>query len=327
MGIDFAAMVSAATPDPERARVADADAHVANWRRWGPYLSERGWGSVREDYSATGDAWNYFPFEHARSRAYRWNEDGMAGICDIEQNLCFALGFWNGVDPFVKERAFGLSNQQGNHGEDVKDYWWYLDSTPSHSWMRWRYHYPQRAFPYTELVEENARRGRLDPEFELVDTGIFDAGRYWIIEVDYAKASPEDICIEIRVRNAGPETAEIDVLPTLWFRNTWSWGDDRPTPTIAVVGGALVASAVAVGERVLASDGAPQPLFCNNETNAPRCFGAEATTQFPKDGINDHVTSGSATVNPALLGTKAALRHHLVVAPGATARIRMRLSD
>ena len=214
-------MTDATRATAEGTRLAEADAGTARWRRWGPYLSERGWGTVREDYSADGDAWDSFPHDQARSRTYRWNEDGMAGICDIEQRLCLALAFWNGVDPILKERAFGLTNTQGNHGEDVKEYWWYLDSTPTHSWMRWRYHYPQGAFPYEALLEENARRGRDDPEFELLDTGIFDGHRYWRITADYAKAGPEDMVIRISAHNASPDTATLHVHPLNWPHSTW----------------------------------------------------------------------------------------------------------
>ena len=200
------------------------------WRRWGPYLAERAWGTVREDYSPDGDAWEDFPHDHARSRAYRWNEDGLGGLCDDGQRLCFAFAFWNGVDPILKERIFGLTGNEGNHGEDAKEYWWFLDSTPTHSWMRWRYWYPQREFPYDDLIAENRRRSRLDPEYELLDTGVFDEDRYWDITADYAKAAPDDICIRLTVRNAGPEAATLHVLPTVWFRNTWSWGRDDRKP-------------------------------------------------------------------------------------------------
>src|SRR5450759_3491194 len=193
------------------------------WHLWGPYLSERAWGTVREDYSENGDAWNYLPHDHARSRAFRWSEDGLGGISDEHQLLCFAFAFWNGVDPMLKERIFGLTGPQGNHGEDAKEYWFYLDSTPTHSWMRWRYMYPQAEFPYEQLVAENARRNRSEPEYELLDTGIFERARHWEITADYAKADPEDILIKIAVRNAGPESAELDLIPTLWFRNTWAW--------------------------------------------------------------------------------------------------------
>jgi len=290
------------------------------WRRFGPYLSERAWGTVREDYSATGDAWDFFPHDHARSRTYRWNEDGLAGICDDMQTLCFALAFWNGRDPILKERIFGLTGPQGNHGEDAKEYWWYLDSTPTHSFMRWRYMYPHAEFPYARLVDENRARGRLDPEFELVDTGVFDDSRYWEITVDYAKASPDDILIRVSVRNNGPETATIDVLPTLWYRNTWSWsGADKPELR-------LENSAIA-GVWTLSGEGTPEALFCENETNNERLFGVPSATPYPKDGINDHVVDGAATVNPGQTGTKAAFRYRLEVAGGETAVIRLRLRD
>jgi hypothetical protein len=311
----------------ERDRLQEKPHGRAPWRRVGPYLSERGWGTVREDYSAGGDAWGFFPHDHARSRAYRWDEDGLAGICDDRQTLCFALAFWNGRDPILKERIFGLSGPEGNHGEDAKEYWWYLDSTPTHSWMRWRYMYPQAEFPYLRLVDENRARGKLDPEFELVDTGIFDEGRYWEITADYAKASPEDLLVRVSVRNAGPEAAAIDVLPTLWFRNTWSWGIDPAKPSILLANGALVASHQRLGTRTLVAGGSPEALFCENETNSERLFGTPNTTRYPKDGINDHVVAGAATVNPGLLGTKAAFRYHLEVAPGETATVELRLSE
>jgi hypothetical protein len=299
----------------------------ALWQRWGPYLSERAWGTVREDYSATGDAWRYFPHDHARSRAYRWNEDGLAGICDDMQTLCFALAFWNGHDPILKERIFGLTGAEGPHGEDAKEYWWYLDSTPTHSFMRWRYMYPQRAFPYDRLVAENAVRGRAEPEFELADTGVFDEARYWEITAEYAKAAPEDLLIRIAVRNAGPDRAGIDVLPMLWFRNTWSWGLDATRPRIRYGQGALVAEHERLGRRFLTAAGSAEPLFCENETNNERVFGRPSTTPYPKDGINDHVVGGAATVDPALVGTKAALRHRLDVAAGETATIELRLAE
>jgi hypothetical protein len=298
----------------------------APWRRFGPYLAERAWGTVREDYSADGDAWNSFPHEHARSRAYRWNEDGLGGICDDRQELCFALAFWNGRDPILKERIFGLTGPQGNHGEDAKEYWWYLDSTPTHSFMRWRYAYPQAEFPYERLLAESQSRGRLDPEFELADTGIFDDGRYWEITADYAKASPDDILVRVSVRNAGPDAAAIDVLPTLWFRNTWSWDDDSPRPLLRLVDGAIVAEHDELDTFVLSSAGAPEVLFCENETNAERLFGAENATPYPKDGINDHVVHGAATVSPDAHGTKAAFRHHLEIPAGETRTVELRLA-
>jgi hypothetical protein len=314
----------------ERDRLNEDAGGSSPWRRWGPYVSERAWGTVREDYSADGNAWDFFPHDHARSRTYRWNEDGLAGICDDRQYLCFALAFWNGRDPILKERAFGLSGPQGNHGEDVKEYWWYLDSTPTHSWMRWRYMYPQAAFPYERLVEENRRRTKDQPEFELLDTGIFHDGRYWEITADYAKAAPDDLLIRITARNAGPDAATLHLLPTLWFRNTWSWEADTPRPQISLdADGALLAEHAELGARTLASSGDPTPLFCENETNARRLFGQEAAqaVPYPKDGINDHVTSGAATVNPAQHGTKAALHHRLTVAARESVTIELRLRE
>jgi hypothetical protein len=311
----------------ERDRLNEVPKGRAPWRHWGPYLSERAWGTVREDYSADGDAWQYFPHEHARSRAYRWSEDGLAGICDDRQTLCFALAFWNGRDPILKERIFGLTGPEGNHGEDAKEYWWYLDSTPTHSWMRWRYMYPQAAFPYERLLSENSARGYHDPEFELVDTGIFDDGRYWEITAAYAKASEEEILIRVTVRNAGPDAATIDVIPTLWFRNTWSWDEGAPKPSIRLEDGALVAAHDALGTRILSPAGSPEALFCENETNTVRVFDEPPATPFPKDGIADHILHGTPTVNPAQTGTKAALRYRLEVAAGKTATVELRLGE
>jgi len=311
----------------ERERLAEVPHGRAPWRRWGPYLSERAWGTVREDYSATGEAWDYFPHDHARSRAFRWNEDGLAGICDDRQTLCLALAFWNGRDPILKERIFGLTGPQGNHGEDAKEYWWYLDCTPTHSWMRWRYMYPQAEFPYQGLVEENGRRGKLDPEFELLDAGVFDDRRYWEVTAEYAKGAPEDILLTVSARNMGSQSATLDVLPTLWFRNTWSWGLDDRRPTIRLKDGALIAEHHALGVRRLEASGSPQALFCENESNLERLFGVPSPTAYPKDGINDHVIHGAVTVNPAGVGTKAALHYRLEVAAGATATIELRLSD
>jgi hypothetical protein len=310
----------------EHDRLHEVPRGRAPWRHWGPYLAERAWGTVREDYSADGDPWAFFPHDHARSRTYRWNEDGLAGICDDRQTLCFALAFWNGRDPFLKERIFGLNGPEGNHGEDAKEYWWFLDSTPTHSWMRWRYMYPQAEFPYARLVEENARRTRNDPEFELVDTGIFDDGRYWEITADYAKASPEDIVVRITVRNAGPDTATIDVLPTLWFRDTWSWGIDDDKPSIRLDDGSLVAEHDRLGSYTLAGSGAPEALFCDNETNDARLWGTAGGAPYPKDGIGDHVVTGAPTVNPEQVGTKAAFRYRLEVAAGESATVTLRLA-
>jgi hypothetical protein len=311
----------------ERARLLEVPKGRAPWRHVGPYLSERAWGTVREDYSADGNAWASFPHDHARSRAYRWNEDGLAGISDDRQWLCFALAFWNGRDPILKERIFGLNGHEGNHGEDAKEYWWYLDSTPTHSWMRWRYMYPQAEFPYDDLAAENARRGRDEPEYELVDTGVFDDGRYWEITADYAKASPDDLLMRITVRNAGPDTAELDVLPTLWFRNTWSWGPDPRRPTLRLEGPAIVAEHWDLGSRRLHAAGEPLPLFCENESNAERLWGVAGSTPYPKDGIGDHLLHGVPTVNPELCGTKAALHYHLEVAAGERTVVELRLLD
>jgi hypothetical protein len=297
----------------------------AAWRRWGPYLAERAWGTVREDYSPDGAAWDDLPHDHARSRAYRWNEDGLGGLCDDGQLLCFAFAFWNGADPILKERIFGLTGSEGNHGEDAKEYWWFLESTPTHSYMRWRYWYPQRAFPYADLVAENRRRGRLAPEYELVDTGVFDDDRYWDITVDYAKATPEDWCIKLRVRNAGPDEATLHVLPTMWFRNTWSWFCDATKPQIMIKDGALVAEHSDLGRMVLSSDCDATALACENESNTARLWGVAGSTAYPKDGINDHVIAGAHTVNGDGVGTKAALWHRLVVAAGETKEVRLRL--
>ena len=316
-------------PAAETQRLREVPKGRAPWRHWGPYLSERAWGTVREDYSENGTAWEFFPHEHARSRAYRWNEDGLAGVCDDRQTLCFALALWNGHDPILKERIFGLTGNEGNHGEDAKEYWFYLDSTPTHSWMRWRYLYPQAAYPYQQIVDENHRRGRNDPEYELIDTGIFDSDRYWEITAEYAKADPEDILIRLATRNAGPDAAELDLIPTLWFRNTWSWGLDNRTPIIRAggTGVGLVAEHFDLGVTSLVSDGSPELLFCDNETNSQRLWGVPGRSRYPKDGINDHVVNGAETVNPDQHGTKASLRHHLVVGPGETAVVHLRLGS
>ena len=298
----------------------------------GAVLSERQWGTVREDYSPDGEAWTYLPHDHARSRAYRWGEDGLAGFCDIEQRLCLALALWNGRDPILKERIYGLTGQEGNHGEDAKEYWWYLDALPSHAWNRWRYHYPQRAFPYEDLRQENARRGKLEMEYELLDTGVFDEDRVWVVEVDYAKADPFDVLMTVRVTNAGPERDTVHVLPTAWFRNTWSWDLDAPRPELAASGPSTVQIRHPfLGEVELV--GGPGPagtepalLFCENETNAARLFGAAPSTTYPKDGINDHVVAGAATVNPERRGTKCAFWYELSLGPQETADLRLRLS-
>jgi len=325
----------------ERERVAefgkleDGLRQAGDWYRWGPYVSERQWGTVREDYSPDGAAWDYLPHDHARSRAYRWGEDGLAGFCDIEQRLCLSLALWNGRDPILKERAFGLTGAQGNHGEDVKEYWWYLDAIPSHAWNRWRYHYPQGPFPYQDLIDTNAARNRRQPEYELIDTGVFDSNRYWIIEVHYAKADPDDLLMTISVTNAGPDPETLHVLPTAWFRNTWSWDGSAKPVLGAAAASAPGTAAVSIGHpfcgelELIAGPGPdstlPTALFCENETNVARLFGAEPVTPYPKDGINDHVISGAPTVNPDRTGTKCAFWYQVTLAGGASAELRLRL--
>jgi Glycosyl hydrolase family 63 C-terminal domain len=303
---------------------------AGEWYRWGPYLSERQWGTVREDYSADGEAWGYLPHEHARSRAYRWGEDGLAGFSDVEQRLCLGLALWNGRDPILKERPFGLTGGEGNHGEDVKEYWWYLDAVPSHAWNRWRYHYPQHAFPYEQLRAENAGRGNQDPEFELLDTDAFDEDRYWVVEVHYAKAAADDLLVTVEVTNAGPEAEVLHVLPTAWFRNTWSWELDTAAETMTATGPTTVGIAHPfLGELELIAgpgpDGTlPELLFCDNETNLGLLYG-QPGPQFPKDGINDHVVAGALTVNPQQQGSKCAAWYRVAVAPGETVELRLRL--
>jgi hypothetical protein len=313
--------------DAENDRLASADDGSQPWRDWGPYLAERAWGSVREDYSADGDAWASFPHDHARSRVYRWNEDGMAGFCDADQNWCLSLALWNGTDAILKERMFGLSGPQGNHGEDVKEYWWFTDATPTHSWNSWRYHYPQEPFPYEDLLATNAARNRLEPEYELLDTGIFEDSRYWVVSVDYAKEGPHDLLMRITVENAGPQTATLRVLPTFWFRNTWSWGDlDVVKPKLWAQQGSVVGVSAKAGNLRLTGEGAPELLFCDNDTNARRLYGKTESPDYPKDGINDFVVNGASSVNPAKEGTKAALDYEVTVEPGASTVIRVRLS-
>jgi hypothetical protein len=303
----------------------------SHWKRWGPYLSERAWGTVREDYSPYGNAWEYFPHDHARSRVYRWNEDGLAGICDRRQTVCLALALWNGRDPILKERLFGLTGNEGNHGEDVKEYYFYLDSTPTHSYMKFLYKYGQRAYPYADLVETNRRRGKHEPEYELSDTGYFDDSRYFDVVVEYAKAGPDDILVKITAINRGPDPAPLHVLPTVWFRNTWAWepGAGRPRLWQDSAAAARIAIEHPVsGRRVLVFDGEPELLFTENETNAHRLFGAPSPAPFVKDGINDYVVGGTTNaVNPARTGTKAAGRYVLDIAPGAAAVIRLRLTN
>ena len=269
----------------EQIRLEEAREQKAPWKKWGPYLSERQWGTVREDYSEGGDAWNYFPHDQARSRAYRWGEDGLGGISDDRQQVCFALGLWNGKDPILKERLFGLTNSEGNHGEDVKEYYFYLDSTPTHSYMKYLYKYPQTAYPYNDLIATNRDLGRDQPEYELLDTGVFDEDRYYDVFVEYAKASPEDLLIQITVHNRGPEEATLQLLPTLWFRNDWAWGDDVVRPTLRQVaqeknGGIVALSHRDLGERFFYAQGAADLLFTENETNAQRLLGLAQSIPF-----------------------------------------------
>ena len=320
-------------PDPESLRLAEDRVRKKNWKRWGPYLSERQWGTVREDYSPDGSAWEYFPHDVARSRAYRWGEDGIAGISDRHASLCFALALWNGVDPYLKERLFGLTGAEGNHGEDVKEYYFYLDSTPTHSYMRMLYKYPQAEFPYAKLREENGRRGRRELEYELLDTGVFHENRYFDVFVTYAKASPEDILVEIEVFNRGPEAAPIHLLPTLWFRNTWSWGLNARKPRARKAEGPAGAAAVAIahpayGDRTLYAEGAPELLFTENETNNRRLFGTENDGPYVKDAFHERVVHGATeAVNPAGFGTKTAAWYQFDVPAGGSKRIRLRLTD
>ena len=315
--------------DAERQRLEEARTGQAPWKQWGPYLSERQWGTVREDYSTNGDAWNYFSHDQARSRAYRWGEDGLAGISDDRQLLCFALALWNGKDPILKERLFGLTNSEGNHGEDVKEYYFYLDSTPTHSYMKYLYKYPQAAYPYVDLVETNRRRTRADLEYELLDTGVFDADRYWDVFVEYAKAGPQDILIRITVENRGPEAAALQVLPTLWFRNTWAVDGAAARPALRQTApGVIAASHPDLGNLFLACEGAVPLLFTENETNTERLFGTRNATPFVKDGIGCYVVGGQRdAVNPAQTGTKAAARYSLTVGPGEARSLRLRLHD
>jgi len=329
---------AAAGAEPELERLEQDQRRTRNWKRFGPYLAERQWGTVREDYSADGTCWDYFPHDHARSRAYRWGEDGLLGICDRQGRLCFGLALWNGADPILKERLFGLTGPEGNHGEDVKEHYFYLDSTPTHSYMRALYKYPQRAFPYRALVEENRRRGKTEPEFELADTGVFDDGRYFDVYAEYAKASPDDVLIAVTIANRGPVEAPIAVLPTLWFRNTWAWGrggegySDRPK--LKARGGVDIdVHHPSLGNYQFTVDvdpttGArPELLFTENDSNNERLFGAANTTPYVKDAFHDYVVAGRADrVNPERAGTKAAALYRLSVPAGGEVRLRMRLT-
>ena len=307
----------------EERRLAEAQARTAHWRRWGPYLSERQWGTVREDYSADGACWTYFPHDHARSRAYRWGEDGLLGLSDRTGTLCFSLALWNERDPILKERLFGLTGSEGNHGEDVKEYYLYLDSTPTHSYMKGLYKYPQAEFPYARLVEENRRRSRRDPELELLDTGGFDDDRYFDVFVEYAKASLDDLLVRITVVNRGPEAAPLHLLPTVWFRNTWSWEPGAERPRLASDDAARGQASIRL-ERAglgrpywLHCDGEPDLLFTENETNVERLYGAPNPTPYVKDAFHAYLVRGrQESVNPAREGTKAAAHYRLTIGAG-----------
>ncbi len=316
-------------PTVEGGRLNEAYRGGPNWLRWGPYLAERAWGTVREDYSPNGTAWEYFPHDHARSRAYRWNEDGLLGISDDKGRLCLALALWNGRDPILKERLFGLTNGEGNHGEDVKEYYYYLDSTPTHTYLRGLYKYPQAAFPYRDLVAENAKRDRAALEFELIDTGVFDQDRYFDVFVEYAKAGPDDILMRITAHNRGPEAAPLALLPTLWFRNTWSWGREQGRPSLAALDDATIAVQHPVlGSYQLHCDGSPVLLFTENDTNVRRVFGAADGPRFVKDAFHNYLIDGDhAAVNPERTGTKAAAVYRATLPPGGSVTIRLRLKD
>ena len=317
---------------PEHQRLEESRERKVHWKRWGPYLSARQWGTVREDYSDSGDAWSYFPHDHARSRAYRWGEDGIGGFSDRHQLICVALALWNECDPFLKERLFGLTNHEGNHGEDVKEYYFYLDSTPTHSYMKYLYKYPQAEFPYARLLEENRHRGKCDPEFELVDTGVFSEDRYFDVFVKYAKATSEDLLMRVTAYNRGPEPAALHLLPTVWFRNTWSWGRDNERPRVSR-GEDLPGMAVLrlehsrYGKRWLLCEGSPELLFTENETNFQKLFGTANPTLYVKDGINNYIVHGAKeAVNPKQEGTKAAAHYSVHLEPGGVATAQLRLT-
>ncbi|HZI32817.1 MAG TPA: glucosidase, partial [Candidatus Binatia bacterium] len=312
----------------EKARLASAAGLQNPWRKWGAYLSERQWGTVREDYSSGGTAWEYFPHDHARSRAYRWGEDGLAGISDDRSQLCLALALWNGRDPILKERLFGLTNGEGNHGEDVKEIYYYLDATPTQSYLKFLYKYPQREFPYLQLVEENRRRSKEQPEFELLDTGLFNDDRYFDVFVEYAKAAPDDILMRVTVHNRGPKPATIHLLPQLWFRNTWSWEAGSPKPRLhAVKVNSVAADHPQLGQYHWFCDGDPELLFCDNETNMRRLYGLNDATGYFKDAFHEAVAAGRMeALNPHRTGTKAAAWYQREIPAGGSCDIRLRLA-
>jgi hypothetical protein len=313
----------------EEKRLQESRERKVHWKRWGPYLSERSWCTVREDYSPYGNTWEFLPHDHARSKAYRWGEDGIAGICDRRQFICFSIALWNGRDPILKERLFGLTGNEGNHSEDVKEYYYYLDSTPTHSYMKYLYKYPQAEYPYARLVQENRSRDRRAWEFELIDTCVFSEDRYFDVFVEYAKGSFEDVCIKISVVNRGPETATLELLPTIWFRNTWSWAEGGMKPLLWKAEDGVIECEVAeLGRRKLFCEGAPELLFTENETNTERLHGVPNASPYVKDGINDYIVQGkSEAVNPQHTGTKAAARYRLEIGPGETKVVRLRLAD
>jgi hypothetical protein len=307
----------------EQTRLKDS-----KWKTWGPYVSDRQWGTVREDYSANGDAWNFITHDMARSKTYRWSEEGIAGICDEQQYLCFAVALWNKKDPIIKERYFGLSNPEGNHGEDVKELYYYLDSTPTHSYMKMLYKYPQQEYPYEWLVDENKRRSRDEREFELIDTGIFNDNKYFDVFVEYAKNSPTDILIKITVCNRGSDDAPLNVLPTVWFRNTWSWGNDDYKPRLEDDShGVVDIFRRELGQLWLKADGNPELLFCENESNSIRLYGYNDGKTYYKDGINDHIVHGAETANPKKTGTKAAVNYDITVPANSSVTLRLRLME
>lgn len=314
--------------NPEVNRILDDRDHVAPWRLWGPYVTERQWGTVREDYSADGNAWDYLPHDHARSRAYRWGEDGIAGVSDFEQRLCLSLSLWNGRDPILKERFFGLTNNEGNHGEDIKELHWYLDATPSMSYLKMLYKYPQAEYPYAALVRENRARGRHEPEYELLDTGVLDDGRYFDVVVEYAKAGPEDLLMLVEAFNRGPDPADLWIVPQLFFRNTWNWEQNPLHPRLALTSaGTIVADHHTLGEYTLASDGRPQIVLCENETNVERLYGQPRDGRVFKDGVNDFVVGGRAdAVRLEGSGTKAGIIHRATIPPGGSMRVKLRLA-
>ena len=311
----------------EQKRLNEAREAGVPWKKWGPYLSERQWGTVREDYSQDGNAWGYFSHDQSRSRAYRWGEDGLGGLSDDQQRLCFAIALWNERDPILKERLFGVTNSEGNHGEDVKEYYYYIDSTPTHSYMKYLYKYPQREFPYQNLLQTNQRRSRDELEYELIDTGVFDDDRYFDVFLEYAKAGPEDILIRLTVYNRGPEAARLHLLPTIWFRNTWSSKTGSAKPGLHELNGAIHASHPALGEYTLSCDGSPELMFTENESNNQRLFGQPNASPWVKDAFHQYVISGIAeALNPAKTGTKAAARYILDVPAGGSQVVRLRLS-